>query len=207
MDLEVQQGVPDPSTLIRQTYQILSILPPPLVKACGVDKLVLRGDLGPSREFYPNHGYYVNREVHMNADTYINPDCPKDFYDYHGYFLTRPEQTLYHELAHGFDAEQGQLSLQPEWLSLSGWSPVPKPGLKRLIIREKDVPEVIGEWFYDPDMAEFTRFYASRNPWDDIADSMAFYIGGLRERVPASKASYLNQRLGQYYRTFERSVP
>lgn len=184
--------------ILRQIYRILKILPLSLIKACGINRLNIRSDMGPNKPYYPNHGYFVNNEVTLNADIFHHPDIPDDFIDHRGYFLNRPEQTLYHEFAHGFDEYNGTLSLKDDWLGLSGWSEKPKKGLKRLVIREKDMPEIIGEWYYDP-KAEFTRFYGRNNPWDDWADSFAFYVGGMRLIVPSLKRKYFNEILKKYY--------
>lgn len=186
--------------ILRETYNILYRVPPDLIKDCGVTGLIFRNDMGPNRAYYPNHGYYRegDKTVTLNADIFIHPDQPDDFFDHRGYFLTRAEQTLYHEFGHGFDANFNELSLQPAWMKLSEWSKEQKPGLKRLHIQEKGVPEVIGEYFYNPN-AGFTRFYARRNPWDDFADSFSFYIAGLRDKIPKNKVEYFSNLLKKYY--------
>jgi hypothetical protein len=72
--------------------------------------------------------------------------------------------------------------------------------LKRLFIKgQGGVPDVIGEMYFDPRIAEFTRFYAKRNSWDDFADSGAYYLGGLKEKVPATKRKYFDNLLKKYY--------
>jgi hypothetical protein len=190
---EVREG----QWILRQVCNILRPIPPELVKACGIRQMLIRGDMGPNKPYYPNHGYFTGDLVALNADIFHHPDDPDDFMDHHGYSLSRSEQTLYHEFGHGFDAYHGDLSLQPAWTSLSGWSEVPQPGLQQLRIKEKEAPEVIGEWFYDP-QAGFTRFYARRNPWDDWADSFGFYVGGLKSKVPATKRAYFDKLLAQY---------
>ena len=154
--------------------------------------------MGPCKPYYPNHGYFIDNSVTLNSDIFYNPDSPSDFMDYKGYFVTRPEQTLLHEFAHGYDEIHDFLSAKKDWLSLSGWSEKYFPGLKRLVINDKGAPEVKGEWFYDP-TAEFTRFYAKKNPWDDWADSFAFYVSGLKNKVPSKKSDYLKSLLSSYY--------
>jgi hypothetical protein len=120
-----------------------------------------------------------------------------------GGMLNKFDQTLYHELGHGWDEVQGkngkkgQLSLESEWMKLSGWSKEPKPGLKRIIIREEGAPEVKGEQYYSPD-AKFTRFYAKRNSWDDFADTFSYYVGGLKSFLPPEKIKYFDKYLSQY---------
>ena len=184
--------------ILRQTYQILSKMPVPLVKACGIKRIIIRDDMGPNKPYYPNHGYFMGDSVTLNSDIFYSPDVPDDFVDHRGYFLTRPEQTLIHEMAHGYDEYNDTPSLKNDWLGLSGWKEKPEPGLKRVIIRDKGAPEVVGEWFYHPE-SEFTRFYARRNPWDDYADSFAFYAGGLKNRVPNSKKDYFDKKLAKFY--------
>jgi hypothetical protein len=155
--------------------------------------------MGPNKPYYPNHGYFVGDKVVLNADIFYHPDLPDDFFDHRGYFLTRPQQTFIHELGHGYDEYHSVLSLQDEWLRLSDWNENYQPGLKRLIINDERAPRVIGEWFYNPNK-EFTRFYAKRNPWDDFADSFAFYVGNIRDKVPEEKRGYLDMALKKYYK-------
>lgn len=188
----------DDVPILRQTYRILKMMPCSLIKDCGITTLSFRSDMGPNRPYYPNHGYYAQNAVTLNADIFHHPDLPDDFVDGKGYFITRPEQTLIHEFAHGFDEFQGNLSLKDNWLNLSGWSEKHRPGLKRLVIREPGVPEVVGEWFYNP-KAGFTRFYAKKNPWDDWADSFAFYVAGMKDKVPENKTEYFYNILRKYY--------
>jgi len=184
--------------ILRETFNILQSVPADLIKDCGIRNLLFRTDLGPSKPYYPNHGYFVGDKVALNADIFRHPDLPDDFIDHRGYFLTRPQQTLLHELGHGYDEYHSTLSLQDKWTRLSGWNENFKPGLKRLIINDERAPKVVGEWFYDPS-SEFTRFYAKRNPWDDFADSFAFFIGNLKEKVPEQKRGYFNEILKNYY--------
>lgn len=183
--------------VLRQTYQILSKMPVKLVKDCGVSKLLFSSTMGPNKPYYPNHGYYVDKSVTMNVDVYYHPDIMDDFFDFHGYFIDRPTQTVLHEFAHGYDAAQGDLSVKPDWLSLSGWSPMAKPGLKKMVINDPGMPPKIGEWYYDP-KAGFTRFYAKMNPWDDWADSFSFYVAGL-SKLPDNKKKYFENLLKKYY--------
>lgn len=192
------RGVLDP-IILRQTYLNLSKMPVELVKDCGVSKFFYSNNMGESRPFYPNHGYFYpgDKSVTMNVDVYYHPDVMEDFFDHNGYFVDRIFQTLVHEMLHGYDAAHGELSLKPEWLKLSGWSPVSRPGLKRMVINEPGMPAKIGEWYYDPS-AGFTRFYARMNPWDDWADSGAFKLSGL-DKLPANKNAYFDKLLKKYY--------
>lgn len=196
----ITKNLPMPHIVLRQAHQILSKMGSPLVRACGIKKLAIRGDMGPNKPYYPNHGYFHDETVAINADTFYNPDFPDDFYDHRGYFTTRPEQTLIHEFGHGYDEHNGMLSLKPDWLKLSGWSETPKPGLKRLVIKEPGTPEVIGEMFFDP-KAGFTRFYAKRNSWDDFADCFSFFVAGLRDKLPQNKNMYMKKHLGNLMRS------
>jgi hypothetical protein len=186
--------------ILRETYNILRPIPPNLIKDCKISGLVFRGDMGESHEFSPNHGYYRegDKTITLNADIFIHPDQPKDFINQKGYFLTRAEQTLIHEMGHAYDAACQGLSLQPTWMKLSGWCVEPRPGLERLHIKEKETPEIVGEYYYAPS-AKFTRFYGRRNPWDDFADCFAFFVGGLKDKVPPEKHEYFDTLLKKYF--------
>ena len=173
----------------------LERLPVALVEACGIKNLGFK-DQGESREYYPNHGYYVDNLLVLNTQNITDPQV---FQDASGRTLDRFEHTLYHEMGHGFDDLQHNASEAAPWTTLSGWSKEPFLGGKRIIISEEGVPEVVGEWFYDP-RAGFPRFYAKRNPWDDYADCFAFYVGGLKGFLPPSKISYFDTVLAPYYR-------
>jgi len=192
------KGVHDLHWLLREIYDILKPVPVALVKACNLKYLVLKSDMGRSRSFSPNHGYFVGNQIALNADIFYHPDQPDDFFDDRGHNITRSAETLLHEIGHSYDQCHGDLSLQKDWMELSGWSKEPRPGLKRLIIREPGTPEVIGEMFHAPD-AEFTRFYAARNNWDDFADAFSYYVAGLKSKVPATKRDYFDRLLKKYY--------
>jgi len=198
LDSVLGPGVTNGHLILREVFNILKPVPSSLVKDCGIKNLLIRGDLGPNKPYYPNHGYFVGDLVALNADIFIHPDFPDDFIDHRGYFLTRPQQTLLHELGHGYDEYHNNLSLQNQWLKLSGWNENFRPGLKRLIINDERAPKVVGEWFYNPS-AEFTRFYAKRNPWDDFADSFAFYISKICDKVPVTKSGYFDEILRDFY--------
>jgi len=199
-------GVHDAYTLVRNIFIVFSKLPTKLVKDCGINTLMFRTDMGPNKPYYPNHGYFKDHLVALNADIFYHPDNPEDFVDNQGYYLTRAEQTVLHEFGHGYDANQGKdkdLSLEPGWLSLSGWSETKKPGLERLVIQDPGVPKVIGEWWYDP-KEKFTRFYAKRNPWDDWADTFSYYVANMNDITPPKKKVYFDNLLGHYYKTLPR---
>jgi hypothetical protein len=187
--------------ILRETYNILYPIPPELIKACEISAFIFRF-LGISKPKFPNHGYYreSDKSITLNTDIFIHPDQPEDFIDDKGYFLTRAEETLLHEMGHSLDAALGNISTQSAWMKLSGWSKEPKPGLERLCIKDKGTPDVIGEMYYDPKFKAdgFTRFYARRNPWDDFADSFSMWLG-LKDKVPATKARYLDNLLKKYY--------
>lgn len=176
----------------------LGTIPPQLVKDCGIHKLGFK-DLGHSKEYYPNHGLYTPDGVLLlNVQIVDDPSIDQDN---SGKILTKFNQTLYHELGHGWDEKQGgkiELSKQPEWLNLSGWSEKPVPGHRRIIIREEGCPELKGEWYYSPS-AKFVRFYGKRNPWDDWADTFAYYVANLKDKIPVKKLEYFDQKLSGYY--------
>jgi hypothetical protein len=183
--------------ILRQTSNILGTMPIELVKDCGISALHFKF-LGENKSYFPNHGYYNNGAVTLNTDIFYHPDDVIDFYDENYHRVSRPSQTLVHEFLHGFDAFHNELSLKPEWLNLSGWCPLPKPGLKRMVINEPGMPVKMGEWYYSPD-AKFPRFYAKMNPWDDFADSGTFFIYGMKNKLPDNKNSYFEKLFKNYY--------
>jgi len=178
-------------------------LPAKLVKDCLISKLGFE-DMGESKEYYPNHGKYIEGGTLVLNDRLLD-DSSVDVCT-EGNQLNKFDQTFYHELGHGWDAEQGKsrglgkdLSLTPEWLGLSGWSPEPIPGHMRMTIREKGMPELKDDWYYSPE-AGFTRFYAKRNPWDDWADSFAYYVSDLKSFLPENKIKYFDKELSKYFK-------
>lgn len=182
--------------LVAKLARALDQLPNNLVRACGIKDIGFE-DLGVSKEYYPNHGYYVGDTLVLNTRLVDDPVLFKD--PATGRTLDRFDHTLFHELGHGWDMEQGELSNIDEWLELSGWSEEPKEGTVRVVIDDKDSEEeLVGEWYYDP-ASEFVRFYARRNPWDDFADTFAFKVAGLDGFLPSSKAKYFDDRMGSYY--------
>lgn len=194
-DIDVDKNS-DPEC-VRILHSSLQRLNPEVVKLCGI-KSISFDDLGPSKEYYPNHGRYVNNTLVLNTQLLNDPLIIVD--PDNGSILNKFDQTLYHELGHGWDefqGENGDLSLKEDWMGLSGWSKYPKPGHKRIKIREKGTPEVVGEYYYSP-FAKFTRFYAKRNPWDDWADSFSYYVGGAKNYLPKNKIAYFDKILKKY---------
>lgn len=180
-----------PTPLAVRVYTSLSKIPEAIVRGCGVTSLSFR-DMGVSLEYSPNHGLYVDGTVVLNTQLI---DDPIVFTCNNGGVLDRFDHTLYHEFGHGWDEVRGNLSLQDEWLSLSGWSKESVPGKVRVNIFDKDSGEtLVGEWCYTPG-SEFTRPYARWNPWDDFADTFAFYVAGLHDFVPKSKGEYFKKHL------------
>jgi hypothetical protein len=183
-------------TLLSTLLASLSKIPKDLVVACGIKNFIFE-NLGPSKEYFPNHGYYVNNTLCLNSELvsdnklWSDPTTNK--------FLNRFDHTLYHELGHGLDDLLGNISEKEPWLKLSGWSLKPAEGLKRVRINEPGSPEILGEWYYDPS-AGFSRFYAKRNPWDDFADSFSFYVAGLKGFLPDNKKKFLEDILKKYTR-------
>jgi hypothetical protein len=196
--IEIQEPYED--SCVKTLSDSLERLPPDLVRDCGVRILGFE-NLGPSAEFFPNHGRYADSTLILNTQLIDDPLLIVD--PNSGAGLNKFDQTLYHELGHGWDDVQKEsdeiLSLMDDWKSLSGWTQEAIPGHKRIRIREKGHPEVIGEFYYSPD-ASFTRFYAKRNPWDDWADSFAYYVAGLKSFLPENKVEYFNKKLGKYYK-------
>ena len=197
--IDIEEG---PDECVEALRDSLKRMPKDLVKDCGIKTLAFK-DLGPSKEYYPNHGVYCNNVLTLNSQLLNDPMLDVEPESENS--LNKFDQTLFHELGHGWDEVKGdkkgfgtELSFKPEWTGLSGWSEQPKIGLKRIVIREADSPELRGEWCYSPDSG-FTRFYAKRNPWDDWADSFAYYVGGLKSFLPENKINYFEDKLGSYY--------
>ena len=97
--------------------------------------------------------------------------------------------TIVHEVAHCIDYLE-RISFSKKWQSISGWKKcdindkVPD-GYKRYI-EKRPGRELAGHkkshWIYKED-SEFCRKYTSRNPREDFADSLAFVILGLPEKL------------------------
>jgi len=191
-------GDTDPGHL-KVLWESIQRLPPALVKDCGIKRLGLK-DMGPSREYYPNHGVYSNGTLILNENIIDDPTLEYD--PDSGKTLNKFDQTFYHELGHGWDEVHApgkpELSERPEWTRLSGWSKEPAEGLKKLVIEEPGAPKMVGEWWYKPD-AGYTRFYARRNPGDDWADSFSYYVGGLKSFLPEGKVKYFDERIGKHF--------
>ena len=187
--------------IARKVYEILTILPVKLIKFCKIPTYNISYNMGLSKRFSPNHGFFRESmsDITLNADIFIHPDLPEDFIRQDGFFVDRPTQTLVHEIFHAIDARLGNVSEKQPWLGLSGWSETYKPGLKRLFVQEEGAPDLIGEWYYDPKIIAlpghgFTRFYASRNPGDDFADSGSMRFC-LPDKLPRVKKEYFDDLL------------
>lgn len=184
----------DDQAQAQKLAETLSRLPHALIAACGIKELGFK-DLGVSREYFPNHGLYVDDKLFLNTQNIDDPIVHKDG---SGRTLDRFEHTLYHELGHGLDKMRDNESQRDPWLSLSGWSKEPFPGGLKVIISEEGCEDVHGTWFYDS-KASFPRFYAKQAPWEDYADCFAFYVGGLKDFLPAAKIKFLDGILSPYY--------
>lgn len=194
----IEVSGPDISIGIEELHRSLNKLPPQLVKDCGIKSLAFQ-DMGPSMEYYPNHGRYCDSTLVLNTFILRDPKVEKDG---KGNCLNKFDLILYHELGHGLDEMMGPgqkcLSDLPDWLELSKWSDRPVKGHRQICIRCKNKPDLIDEWYYSPE-AEFPRYYGKRNPWDDWADAFSFYVGGLKGRLCRLKREYFDNILGKYY--------
>jgi len=197
-DIEVDPDTDD--EFVSVLSDSLDRLPAELVRDCGIKTLGFE-DLGPSKEYYPNHGKYKDNTLYINHQIIEDPTLIVD--PDSGSSVNKFDQTLYHELGHGWDEVNGsdgqELSLKKEWMRLSGWSKDPIPGYKRVIIQEPGSPVMKGEYYYSPD-AGFTRFYARRNPFDDWADTFSYYVAGLKSFIPENKIAYFDDKLHKYYK-------
>lgn len=189
-----ESATPDQISAVRES---LSSIPHKLALDCGIHSLDF-DDLGPSMRYYPNHGKYSGGTLILNSRILDDPKVESDDL---GNSINKFNLILYHELGHGFDEKNAKgemLCLEPNWLNLSGWSEKPNRNLRRMIIRQRGKPELADLWFYDP-MSGFPRYYGKRNPWDDWADCFAFYVGGVKGRLPDNKLKYFDSILGGYY--------
>jgi hypothetical protein len=184
---------------VQKLLEALNRLPTQLVKDCKIITMDFE-DLGPSKKYYPNHGKYCKGVLTLNDR--ILEDISVEVDKKNNAKISKFEHTYYHELGHGFDEKKHEkedwLSLKEDWLKLSGWSEKPIPGHKRIVIRDEDSPELVGEWYYSPE-AEFPRFYGKRNPWDDWADCFSYYVAGLHYYLPESKRKYFDKILKEYF--------
>lgn len=196
-------GIKVPEDTSQESLKVLNNslkkLPTKLVRDCGIGAMSFK-DLGPSMEYYPNHGvWYFNGELVLNIRIIKDPKLEKDK---KGKSLNKFDLIFYHELGHGLDDFKGPdgkcLSDKPEWLDLSGWRDSPTKGHKQFIIRCQGRPDLVDNWYYAP-WAEFPRYYGKRNPWDDWADAFSFYVGGLKDRLCKSKLEYFDNLLQEYY--------
>lgn len=186
----------DPSQ-ISALRESLGRLPTKLAVDCGIHSMDF-ADLGPSMEYYPNHGRYQGGTLILNKNILTDSKVEKD---QDGNKINKFDLIFYHELGHGFDESKARgdmLCIEPNWLSLSGWSQEPKKGLKRMVLKCPGKPTLRDDWYYDP-RAGFPRYYGKRNPWDDWADCFAFYVGGVKGRLPENKRIYFDGLLGEYY--------
>jgi hypothetical protein len=178
-------------------YDIVSQLPQALIKRCNV-AIISFEDLGPSAKYYPNHGKYKpDGGLVLNSRIFDDPPTTKDD---EGIEVPAIRFVLLHEMGHGFDKREDngrEMSLDEDWLKLSGWSEEPKKGLMRVKIQEKGYPKVMGEWYYSP-KAGFARFYGRRNPWDDWADSFAYHLLNCKSQLPEGKVAYFDKKLESY---------
>ena len=186
----------------KEVFSCISNQPYRLIRDCCIKTLGF-DDLGPTAKYYPNHGFYRPSDELLVLNTRMLAD-PVFGHSCDGRPIKKFEFILAHELGHGWDAAQGansvgkDYSLCPDWLELSDWSEAPKPGHKRLRIRERGYPEKVGEWYYGPD-SEFCRYYGKMNPWDDWADCFAYYVTGMKDNIPKEKLEYFNSKIGSYY--------
>lgn len=189
-----ENASPDQVSAIRES---LGRLPTKLAVDCGIHSMDF-ANLGPSMEYYPNHGRYQGGTLVLNENILNDSKVEKDS---EGNEINKLDLIFYHELGHGFDeakAKGEMLCIEPKWLSLSGWSEEPKKGLKRMVIKCPGKPTLRDDWYYDP-KAGFPRYYGKRNPWDDWADCFAFYVGNVKGRLPDNKRAYFDDLLGDYY--------
>ena len=181
-------------TLVHAVAVALEKLDAGLVKQCGIGYLGFE-DLGVSQKYGPNHGYCRIRgdkpkELVLNTQLV---DDPLLFKDSAGRTMDRFQHTLYHELGHGWDYSKGEISMEDDWLLLSGWSQYGSAGKVRVVVGSDELDEeLVGRWYYDPN-AEFVRFYARLDPYEDMADTFAFVVSGLHEFVPKNKLDFFKK--------------
>lgn len=187
-------ATPEETSAVRES---LGKIPTKLALDCGIQSMDFE-DMGPSMRYYPNHGKYIDGTLVLNKAIITDPKVEKDD---EGNEIGKFDLIFYHEMGHGYDeakAKGEMLCIEPEWLSLSGWSEKPKKGLMQMVIKQPGKDTLQDPWYYDP-KAGFPRYYGKRNPWDDWADAFAFYIGGVKGKLPENKRKYFDELLGSYY--------
>lgn len=95
--------------------------------------------------------------------------------------------TVVHETAHCIDYLE-RISFSKEWQSISGFKKcdihdkVPDGYIRYIERRPGRKGPKKSEWIHKED-SNFCRKYSSKNPREDFADSLAFYVLGLAEKI------------------------
>ncbi len=76
LNTEFGSGVHDDYLILREKFNILQPVPVPLIKDCGIKNLFIRGDMGPNKPYYPNHGYFIGDQVALLLQYFKNVISP-----------------------------------------------------------------------------------------------------------------------------------
>lgn len=178
-------------------YEAFQKLPPLITKSNFIARIEINKDLGEPHVFYPNHGRWDNKLHCM----YLNPLTVMS---------TDYMHLITHEAGHAVDHLLGpgekNISMEPAWLALSGWTMLP-PELntdrvddetyytqgeyKRLSLRDDD-KLMLARWWHKKN-AKFARWYGTRDPREDFAECFSYLCIGQDKRVPPNKAKFIRE--------------
>lgn len=185
----------------RTLYDAFVLVPRKLIRNV-IDQVAFDPGLGMSDRFFPNHGRWDDD----NKIMYLN----RTVFDLEG---KEALHLITHEVGHAVDSHMGDISTNDKtWLGFSGWTQTPSDitpvqqsddnltefgKYERLKIEEDDLL-MVSEWWHLKD-ASFVRWYASRNPMEDMAESFSYCVLGENDRFAGcgDKRKYVKERMLQ----------
>lgn len=105
------------------------------------------------------------------------------------------ELTMVHEIGHAVWQQLTPVQ-QSVWYGLSGWVKGQQPGNLAPYVERRPGWEIgkTEEWTHKPNV-QFTRRYAERNPFEDFADSFAFWLLGKPHQMSPAKRAYMDRTI------------
>lgn len=196
-EYKIRLGTIDFEEAVR-LFEAFSFLPKRLITDL-IDNIDIDTSLGKPMKFFPNHGRWDTESNTM----YLNPEVLKHEPD-------ESKHLILHEVGHAIDSELGMISLTKAWRSLSGWTQRPEGitfsqrgdksylehgNYKRLKI-EEDSHLILTNWWHLKD-AHFVRWYAERNPKEDLAESFSYYVLDEMDRFTdcPEKAKFIKSKM------------